>query len=64
MESHRFSAFLALSSKILTFLSRHTAQIKAMHAVCHKTMPGFSKTFIIDRNHVENASRGNPLHLG
>ena len=39
MESHRFSKFLALSSNILAFLSRHTNQIKAMHAVCHKTTP-------------------------
>ena len=39
MESHRFFEFLALSSNILTFISRHTTQIKAMHAFCHKTIP-------------------------
>ena len=39
MESHRFSEFLVLSSNILAFLSRHTTQIKVMHAVCHKTNP-------------------------
>ena len=35
----RFSEFLALSLKILAFLSGQTTQIKAMHAACHKTIP-------------------------
>ena len=39
MESQKFSEFLTLSSKILTFLFHHTTQIKAMHAFCHKTIP-------------------------
>ena len=38
IESQRFSEFLALSSKILAFLSLHTTQIKAMHTACHKTI--------------------------
>ena len=38
IESQRYSEFLALSSKILAFLSRHTTHIKAMHASCHKTI--------------------------
>ena len=39
IESQRFSEFLTLSSNILTFLSRHTTQIKAMHEFYHKTIP-------------------------
>ena len=39
IESQRYSEFLALSSKILAFLSRHTTHINAMHAFCHKTIP-------------------------
>ena len=39
MESQKFFEFLALSSNILAFLSRHTTQIKAMHVDCHKTNP-------------------------
>ena len=37
--SHRASEFLALSSNILTFLSHHTTQIKAIQADCHNTSP-------------------------
>ena len=39
IESQRNPEFLALSSKILAFLSRHTTHINAMHASCHKTIP-------------------------
>ena len=43
LESQGLSGFLALSLKILAFLSRHTTQIKAMHAACHKTIPLLNK---------------------
>ena len=39
IESQRHPEFLALSSKILAFLSRHTTHINAMHASCHNTTP-------------------------
>ena len=50
IESQRYSEFLALSSKILAFLSYHTTHINAMHAFCHKTIPLLEECiwFILD----------------
>ena len=39
MISQRAFEVLALSQKILTFLARHTTQIKARQGVCLKTLP-------------------------
>ena len=38
IESQRYSEFLALSTKILSFLSHHTTRIRAMLVACHKTI--------------------------